>query len=116
MPGPKALTMPLIDVPNPIAAAKAPAPIAIGSTMVQNAALASSTLRDCAGAAVPAPDADPPDASDIPAGQPMKITTTGSTSTTIAIVAASIAERKPMLPVSDSSSGTSTMPPQGAPL
>ncbi|MGY4471995.1 hypothetical protein ACVWWK_007704 [Bradyrhizobium sp. LB9.1b] len=46
----------------------------------------------------------------------MKITTTGSTSTTIAIVAASMAERKPILPLSVSSSGTRTMPPQVAPL
>ena len=46
----------------------------------------------------------------------MKMTTTGSTSTTIAIVAAKHGGRKPMLPLSDNSSGTRTMPPQVAPL
>lgn len=65
---------------------------------------------------MPPVDEFPPDVGGISVRHPVKMTTTGSTSTTIASVAASIAERKPMLPLSDSSSGTSTMPPQVAPL
>ncbi len=46
----------------------------------------------------------------------MKTTTTGSTSTTITMVAASMAERKPMLLLSANKTGTRMMPPKVAPL
>ena len=78
--------------------------IAIGSTMVQNAALASSVLREWTRRGRASRTSGRPMPATFACGQPMKTTTTGSTSTTITIVAASMAERKPMLPVSDSSS------------